>query len=280
MPKTVSEIPFFPIQLYKSLDIKADTWTEEATFQSSGTTRSSRSKHHVRSIADYTANARTIWAQHFGAVEDYAFLSLLPNYHDNPSSSLLCMVEDFMKRGSLKQTYYFLDDHEALHEQLMALDREGRQVVLFGVSFALLDYIDQYHHTFVNVPHIVETGGMKKYRREITRQELHDQLASKFKGARIISEYGMTECLSQLYCLDGKHFQLHDRMQVLIADPSDPLTILPEGQRGRICIIDLANIDTMPFISTDDLGILHEDGVEILGRLDVSDQRGCNYLIG
>jgi len=280
MPKTVREIPFFPIQLFKSLDIKAGSWTEEDTFFSSGTMGSVRSKHLVRSVVDYTDNARFIWTQHFGPIGNYAFLSLLPNYHDNPSSSLLCMVEDFMTHGSLKQTYYYVDDHKSLHEHLIQLDSEGHQVVLFGVSFALLDYIDQYRHTFVNDPIVIETGGMKKYRREVTRKELHDQLSSKFRGAKIISEYGMTECLSQLYCLDGKHFTLNDRMQVLIADPSDPMTILPEGQRGRICIMDLANVDTMPFISTDDLGILHDGGVEILGRLDASDQRGCNYLIG
>ncbi len=185
-----------------------------------------------------------------------------------------------MLRGALKRTHYYLDDLSALHQHLHTLDSAGHKVVLFGVSFALLDYIDQYSHTFVNTPIVIETGGMKKNRREITREELHHQLKQKFEGAHIISEYGMTECMSQLYCKDGKNFELNDRMQVFITDASDPLTILPQGERGRICLIDLANIDTMPFIATDDLGILHDTGVEILGRLDASDLRGCNYLIG
>jgi len=279
-PDTVRDIPFFPIELFKELEVKAGKWNSELIFYSSGTTATTRSKHHISDKKAYLDNARYIWTRHFGPLENYTFLSLLPSYHDNPSSSLLCMVQNFMLHGASQQEHYYLDDFHGLQKHLDDLDEKGRETVLFGVSFALLDYAENHRHTFVNTPLVIETGGMKKFRQEVTRTTLHERLKSCFSGARIISEYGMTECLSQMYCEDNIHFKYNDRMQIWIVDPTDPLTLLEDGRRGRICIIDLANIDTMPFIATSDLGIRHNNGVEILGRIDASDVRGCNYLIG
>lgn len=278
-PETVREIPFFPISLFKDRQIKAGTWEEEKIFYSSGTTSQKRSQHYIREVDLYLKNAKHIWTSHFEEVSHYHFISLLPSYHANPSSSLISMVRDFMMQGRSQEERYHLDNFDVLKEELISLDKQNIPTVLFGVAFALLDFIDIHQITFVNTPLIIETGGMKKYRKEVTRFELHESLRRGFNGAHIISEYGMTECLSQMYCLDGQYFSPNDRMDIVIMDPTDPRHPIGLGQRGRICIIDLMNIDTMPFIATDDIGIKTSDGVEILGRMDASEVRGCNYLI-
>ena len=279
-PHHVEEIPFFPITLFKEIAIKTGSWENELTFTSSGTTQITRSQHFIKDGAIYLKNAQDIWENRFGPLNDYIFLSLLPNYHDNPSSSLLYMIRHFMLNSQNGKEQYFINDEQSLYDAIERYSKESRQVVLFGVSFALLDYVERYQHTHVNQLMVVETGGMKKNRQEITRQALHSALANGFKGASIASEYGMTECLSQMYCTDGTNFKGNERMRVIISDPTDPGTILPLNKRGKINIIDLANIDTVAFIATDDLGHANSPmDIEILGRLDASDLRGCNYLI-
>jgi len=279
-PSSVESIPFCPIGLYKSREIKTGEWNAEQLFLSSGTTQMTRSKHHIRSVEEYLQNAADIWHDHFGPLSDYTFLSLLPNYHANPSSSLLKMVEYFMHHSADGQERYYLDDHNALHTYIESEKRSEKKLVLFGVSFALLDYVDQLQHQQVNNLTVIETGGMKKFKKELTRQELHGTLAAAFDGATICSEYGMTECLSQLYAVGSGHFGLHDMMQVVITDPTDPFTAVSDGTKGRINIIDLANYDTLSFMATDDLGSLDDQGMlEVIGRIDSTDLRGCNYLI-
>lgn len=279
-PHHVEEIPFFPISLFKEVSIKSGAWDSELTFTSSGTTQMTRSQHHVKDGQWYLKNAEHIWQKRFGPLSDYVFLSLLPNYHDNPSSSLLYMIRHFMLNSQIGEEHYFVNDEQGLHDAIERYKLKAKRIVLFGVSFALLDYVERYQHSDVSQLKVVETGGMKKNRQEITRQALHSALAEGFEGATIASEYGMTECLSQIYCTDGANFNLNDRMRILISDPTDPGTLLPINRRGKINIIDLANIDTISFIATDDLGLANTDGdVEILGRLDASDLRGCNYLI-
>lgn len=279
-PQHVEDIPFFPISLFKDISVKSGSWESEVVFTSSGTTQVTRSQHNVKDGQWYLDNAQHIWEKRFGSLSDYVFLSLLPNYHDNPSSSLLYMIRHFMLHSQLGQELYFVADHQSLYDAIEVHKKESRRVVLFGVSFALLDYVARYQHLNVGRLMVVETGGMKKNRREITRRGLHDMLKAGFGKAVIASEYGMTECFSQLYCTDGTNFALNDRMQVLISDPTDPGTFLSINKRGRINIIDLANIDTLSFIATDDLGQANSKSeVEILGRLDASDLRGCNYLI-
>ncbi len=280
IPAHVDDIPFFPISLFKDINIKSGVWEDKLIFTSSGTTQMTRSQHHIRDPHWYLNNTEYIWQQHFGDIGDYVYVSLLPSYHDNPSSSLLYMVRHFMINGLEKREQYYVDDHRGLYESIEQLLKKDMKVVLFGVSFALLEYVETHTHVDAHGLMVVETGGMKKNRREITRSELHSALAKGFVGARIISEYGMTECLSQLYCEDGSNFVMNERMRVLVSDPTDPLLIMPIGSRGKMNIIDLANFDTMSFIATDDLGKINaEDAVEILGRLDASDLRGCNYLI-
>ncbi len=278
-PQTIDDIPFLPITLFKSNIIKTGIWEDEAVFESSGTTGQKRSRHFIFSLESYLQNARHIWELQFGSIAQYEFVSLLPSYQSNPSSSLIKMVSDFMMHGSAQREQYFYNRPAELYEHIEKTQKLNKPCVLFGVSFALLDYLEQFYHRHCPQLTIVETGGMKKFRREITRAQLHRALKDGFRGARIVSEYGMTECLSQMYASDGSHFKDNDRMKILISDPSDPIHVYRDSIRGRINIIDLANIDTICFITTDDLGLQNDEGTQILGRLENSDLRGCNYLI-
>jgi len=253
-PQNVSEIPFLPISLFKSRLISTGVWSPETAFYSSGTTGSVRSQHQIRSLPGYLSNTRLIWEETFGSLEDYRFVSLLPSYHDNPSSSLIHMVHYFMKCGSGRAEAYYLNHTEELHKLIEETRGSSDRVVLFGVSFALMDYVDQYQHGDCSHIIVVETGGMKKRGREITRTALHGILRSGFSKASIVSEYGMTECLSQLYCLNSRSFHSNSKMDYLIGDPTDPAKVLDTGSRGRILLIDLANVDSVAFISTDEPG--------------------------
>ena len=279
-PQTVEDIPFMPISLFKHRQIKSGSWPTERIFLSSGTTQLTRSRHHIRSLDHYLKIATSIWETTFGELQDYTFISLLPNYHENPSSSLLAMVSFFMREGKGGKEAYFIDNFAALAKTIDDLLSEGEQVVLFGVSFALLEYIQTYRHTRAHGMIVVETGGMKRFAKEITRFELHQKLQEGFDKAQITSEYGMTECQSQLYSLSDGVFEANAYMSWVLKDPYDPVQTVSPGQRGRICLIDLANVDTLSFIATDDLGMERgAEGLEVLGRLDHSDLRGCNYLI-
>jgi len=281
-PKTIQEIPFLPITLFKTNAIQTSEWNAERIFKSSGTTQMSRSQHYIRSLGWYYANTERIWEDHFGPLSDYEFVSLLPNYHENPDSSLLTMVSHFMKHSRNAKEDYFLDDYESLYARIVASKNDKVKLVLFGVSFALLEYCEGHaHHNLENVI-VVETGGMKKYKKEITRSDLHQKLKDCFQGAAVYSEYGMSECLSQLYTShdSSTEFICNNHMRILISDPTDPYHFLPMGRSGRINIIDLANVDSIAFIATDDIGRQKSmDRVEVLGRLSNAELRGCNYLI-
>lgn len=279
-PGAIEEIPFCPVSLFKSNTIKSGNWEAQQIFLSSGTTAMERSNHSVRDIPFYHENARHIWNQDFGALREYDFISLLPNYHDNPSSSLLSMVSHFMKNSFYGEEKYFLNDLGALHTYLEESKKSRQKTVLIGVSFALLSYLDLYSHVDMSHLIVIETGGMKRYREELTRSALQKRLSQGFQNATLCSEYGMTECFSQIYAIRGDQFRLNDRMRILISDPSDPFYLLPMGRTGRVNIIDLANIDTLSFFATDDIGKISDDEhIEILGRISNSDLRGCNYLI-
>ena len=276
----LADIPFCPVSLFKSNDIKTGRWEPEKVFLSSGTTVMERSKHAVREVSFYHQNTAHIWQQYFEDLGEFDFVSLLPNYHENAASSLLSMVAYFMKHSRLGKEQFYLNDTDDLYRYLESSKESRHKTILIGVSFALLSYLDLHAHKDMAHLIVIETGGMKRYREELTRSELHGRLLEGFQSALLCSEYGMTECLSQIYAIGGSQFKLNDRMRTLISDPSDPFCMLPLGRTGRVNIIDLANIDTLSFFATDDIGrMLDGEHVEILGRISNSDLRGCNYLI-
>lgn len=271
---------FLPISAFKSHAVKSSNWMEEMIFESSGTTGTISSKHLVRDSKLYLNNALNIFESRFGDVSNFCILALLPNYLERGNSSLVAMVDHFIKKSNHSSSGFFLYDFDSLAFQLNYNEENGIKTLLFGVSFALLDFVvtvapRNYKHLL-----IMETGGMKGRRKEITRDELHNELSTGFKDAIISSEYGMTELFSQAYLEDDGWFYPGSTMKVLITEINDPLKLERVGKAGVINIIDLANVDTCSFITTEDIGILNEKGgFKVLGRLDDSDLRGCNLMI-
>ena len=275
---TVEEIPFLPIQFYKTHQVISSKASIEIAFTSSGTTRSVASKHHVTDLELYKSSFRKGFQQFYGKIQDYIVLALLPSYLEREGSSLIYMVNDMIKKSNNKASGFYLNNITELKDTLISLDSQGQKVLLIGVSFALLDLVEQ--HQF-NLKHtiVMETGGMKGRRKELVREELHSKLKQGFGANSIHSEYGMTELLSQAYSKGNGLFKTPSWMKVLTRDTEDALTILNEGKTGGINIIDLANINSCAFISTQDLGRVHsDDSFEIIGRFDNSDIRGCNLM--
>lgn len=281
VPNNAEDCIFLPISFFKTHEIRSGDWSSQCTFRSSGTSNSSiRSSHMVRSIADYHRNTIRLWKSYFGSIAQYEILSLLPNYHENPESSLLSMLSYFTQHSLSSQNHSYLYNFGDLNKHLEKNIKLGVPTLVFGVRFALYDYALQYKHGKCDKLMVVETGGMKKRERELSNREISEVLNSCFAGGQIVGEYGMTECFSQLYDPDQKGFKVNDRMRVVISDVTDPFEVVSNGTRGRINIIDLANVDTISFISTDDLGYIDENQrLHILGRIDHCDIRGCNHLI-
>lgn len=276
----IEQIPFLPIQLFKYHTIKSGDWEAETIFTSSGTTLDHPSEHHVRSLAWYENNAFKAFEKRYGSLKDYVVLALLPSYLERTGSSLVFMVEQFIKASEHTDSGFFLYNTKELLEVLGKCAKENQRVLLLGVTYALLDLAAEYPQQFQNVV-LMETGGMKGRRAEMTKKQVHAVLKNAFQLEQIHSEYGMTELLSQAYSTGEGLFQPSAAMKVLIRDATDPLHILGPHKTGGINIIDLANLDTCSFIATDDLGRAYEDdSFEVLGRLDASDLRGCNLLIG
>ncbi|PHN05849.1 long-chain-fatty-acid--protein ligase [Flavilitoribacter nigricans] len=278
-PKELSDIPFLPIQLFKSFALQSGAWDAVRTFTSSGTTGRQTSRHLLREDDWYRRNARRGFEYFYGALEDYCVLALLPAYLERTGSSLVFMADDFIQRSRYPESGFFLKDYDALVRQLRHCREKGIPVLLIGVSFALWDLAEQYPMDLSGTI-IMETGGMKGRRREITREELHGIFKTAFRVEAVHSEYGMTELLSQAYSLGGGLFHPTPTMRVMTREITDPLAPQDLGKTGAVNIIDLANLDTISFIATDDLGRVYKDGsFEILGRLDASDLRGCNLLL-
>lgn len=276
---SVEDIPFLPIDFFKSKAVLSVSDSPQITFTSSGTTGSSTSKHLVTRLDYYEYSFRTAFAHFYGNIENYAVLALLPSYLEREGSSLIYMVDDFIKRSQNPESGFYLHNYEALSEKLSRLDREGQQVLLIGVSYALLDLIEKQTFNLRNTI-IMETGGMKGRRKEMIREELHQILAKGFGVNQIHSEYGMTELLSQAYSMGHGIFECPPWMDVLIRDTEDPLSYIGYGKTGGINVIDLANINSCAFIATQDLGKKFKNGnFEILGRFDHSDIRGCNLMV-
>ncbi|MDO5970653.1 acyl transferase [Flavivirga aquimarina] len=277
--KAIEDIPFLPIQFFKSHKILSTKDTIKTTFSSSGTTGSITSKHHVTDLDIYNKSFSKGFQQFYGNVEDYAILALLPSYLEREGSSLIYMVDTMIKQSKHAESGFYLDNYSELKDTLITLDSRGKKILLIGVSFALLDLVEA-HQFNLNNTIIMETGGMKGRRKELIREALHTTLKTGFGVNAIHSEYGMTELLSQGYSKGHGIFNYPNWMQILIRDTEDPLSILSSGKTGGINVIDLANINSCSFIATQDLGRINNNGTfEIIGRFDNSDIRGCNLMV-
>ena len=276
--KEVSDIPFLPIEFFKTHQIKTGDFEHEETFLSSGTTGANHSKHLVKDLSLYEDSYINAFKQFYGNIEDYCVLGLLPSYLERKGSSLIYMVDDLIRRSNHNESGFFLDNQAELIEILKKNVENNQKTILFGVSFALLDLAESYQIDLSDVI-IMETGGMKGRRKELTRTELHAIYKNSFGVANIHSEYGMTELLSQAYSKGNGLFKTPRWMKVLIRDINDPFSYLQVNKTGGINVIDLANINSCSFIATQDLGKYSAEGFEVLGRFDNSDLRGCNLLI-
>jgi hypothetical protein len=279
--KTIKQIPFLPISFFKSHSIKTQSTSvnDGVIFESSGTTGFNTSKHLVAYPQIYQTALFNAFKYFFGHPSRYVFLGLLPSYLQQKHSSLIYMVKELMRYSNQKENGFYLDDFENLHITLRQLRNTDKKVILIGVTYALLDFVQNYK---INYPRLIvmETGGMKGRRKELTRSEVHQLLKQGFHVSNIHSEYGMTELLSQAYSERDGIFHAPPWMKVLVRDTHAPLHILQTKKPGAINIIDIANTFSCPFIATDDLGQVYEDGsFEVLGRIDFSDVRGCNTMI-
>lgn len=275
--QTLEEIPFLPIRFFKDFEIISGNRKTEKIFTSSGTTGSSVSKHFVTNLSFYHESLDKSFSDFYGELKDYTLFALLPSYLEREGSSLIDMVEYWIKESG--KGGFYLYNHEELYHDLLENERQGKKAILIGVSFALLDFVENFS---MNLNHtiVMETGGMKGRKEEITREELHRILRDGFGLQEIHSEYGMTELLSQAYSKGNAKFQTPQWMKIKIRDTEDPLNLLPVGKTGGINVIDLANLNSCSFIATDDLGKIYPDGTfEILGRFDHSDVRGCNLMV-
>ncbi len=278
--KKIEEIPFLPIDFFKTHEVVAGSVSKETTiFTSSGTTGNVQSKHYVSNIYVYEKSYLKGFEFFYGNMEDYCVLALLPSYLERDGSSLIYMAEDLIKKTKHSESGFYLNNYDELISKINVLEAKGQKTLLIGVTYALLDLAEKQKMNFKNTI-IMETGGMKGKRKEMVREELHATLCKRLGVNKIHSEYGMTELLSQAYSKGDGIFNCPPWMKILIRDTNDPFTILGKNKTGGINIIDLANINSCSFIATQDLGKLHsDDSFEVLGRFDNSDIRGCNLLV-
>lgn len=272
------QIPFLPVSFFKTHTILSGDYSEELVFESSGTTGMETSKHYVVDASLYQESFTRGLQLFYGDLSQYAVFALLPSYLERKNSSLVYMVEKLLLLSNRKMGGFYLNELGALKEQLLEAKQSGLKIILFGVTFALLDMAENFP---VDIPEaiIIETGGMKGRRKEITREELHEKLCNSFGVPKIHSEYGMTELLSQAWSAGDGIFRCPPWMKIMISDTNDPLSYLENGRTGGINIIDLANFHSCSFIATQDLGRVFDDETfEVLGRFDNSDIRGCSLL--
>ena len=273
--RSIEKIPFLPVSFFKNEIIKTGQWKEEKIFESSSTTGVNVSKHYIKDLRFYFDNARYCFESFFGdSIRNYIFFALLPSYLERNTSSLVYMIKHFI---NLSDGGFYKYDYETLLNDLRKY-KGNKKIILFGVTFALLEMASKYKTDLSNVI-IMETGGMKGRYKEMPREEIHEKLKNAFNVDKIYSEYGMTELLSQCYSGGDGIFTLSPTVKIIIKDIYDPFSSVPPGKQGKINIIDLANLDTCGFLSTDDLGVLlNRREFKVLGRTDESDIRGCNLL--
>ncbi|SFC32907.1 Acyl-protein synthetase, LuxE [Flexibacter flexilis DSM 6793] len=274
----VPQIPFMPIEFFKNHRVLSTHAPIEQIFESSGTTGQVRSKHFVTDTAFYLRTCEQIFQQHYGKLSDFTFLALLPSYLERDGSSLVCMMDYFIQKGA-EYSGFYLHNIDELILNLKAAKYAGKKVMLWGVTFALLDLAEQHDLDLEGVI-VVETGGMKGRRQEMIREELHAFLCRKFHISTIHSEYGMTELFSQGYSAGNGIFTTPPWLKILLRDPNDPFDMNISRKRGGINVVDLANIDSCCFIETKDMGEYDQNlTFRVLGRLDNSDVRGCNLML-
>jgi hypothetical protein len=277
--KAIRQIPFLPVSFFKTHDILSAKKLAGGIFTSSGTTGMINSRHLVTDVSWYEESFRQAFQLFYGNIGDYCVLALLPSYLEREGSSLIYMAEDMVKRSENPDSGFYLYNHEDLFRQLKKQQQIRRPTLLMGVTFALLDFAEQYQLAFPELI-VMETGGMKGRRKEMIREELHQTLCKGFGVKCIHSEYGMTELLSQAYSKGKGIFNCPPWMRVITRDTNDPMSNLSGNQTGGVNVIDLANINSCSFIATQDLGRAYADGsFQVLGRFDNSDIRGCNLLI-
>jgi len=277
----LEDIPFLPIEFFKYHKVISNIKEEdiELVFESSGTTGEITSKHLVKDLNFYKKVSENIFYNFYGKLDEYIFLALLPSYLERENSSLVYMVDHFIKESKSTHSGFYLNDLEKLKEKLISLKNQHKKIVLIGVTFALLDFAEQFSIDLEDII-IIETGGMKGRRKEMIREEVHQILQEKLNVKNIHSEYGMTELLSQAYSKGDGLFVTPNSMKVLIRDINDPFSYNNKNKSGGLNIIDLANVDSCSFIETKDIGYIEDSNqFKILGRLDNSDIRGCNLLI-
>ncbi|MFC4873663.1 acyl transferase [Negadavirga shengliensis] len=278
--KRIVDIPFLPVSFFKTHQVVTGTSADfPVVYTSSGTTGTVNSRHYVWSEDFYLAHAARVFEAHYGSLDQYHVLALLPSYLERQGSSLVAMVDHFIKKSQSAESGFYLYDHEALLEKLDRLREGQKKILLIGVTFALLDLAEKAARLPANPNLIImETGGMKGRRREMIREEVHDVLKSAFGAEQIHSEYGMTEMMSQAYSKGEGIYTKSAWVGVYIRDTHDPFN-LESRKSGGINVVDLANFHSCAFIETQDLGTVHADGsFKVLGRMDNSEIRGCNLM--
>ncbi len=274
-----SQIPFFPIEFYKNHKIIYKSYIESTVFFSSGTTGANQSRHFVVDEKLYQQSFTNAFENFYGNINDYCFLALLPGYLEREGSSLIYMVNELMKISNHPNNGFYLNEYKELELNIRNLKDKKQKYMIFGVTYALLDFAEKFKIDLSDGIMMV-TGGMKGKRQELTSEEVNSLLKRSFDLDQVHSEYGMTELLSQAYSKGGGLFSTPEWMKVLIRDTYDPFSYLPMGKSGGINVIDLANIYSCSFIETKDLGRINKNGqFEVLGRFDNSDIRGCNLLV-
>lgn len=280
--RRIEQIPFLPVSFFKTHDVKTTLFDAETIFQSSGTTGMEYSKHHIKSLSLYEKAFLSSFRHFYGDPSDYVFLALLPNYLENKNSSLIYMMNHLIQNSHFKESGFYLYNHQELHEMLNKMKKKGGKTILFGVTYALLDFLESYS---LNYPDLIvfETGGMKGRRKEMVKEEVHALIKEGFCVPSIHSEYGMCELLSQAYSKGENLFSTPPWMKMILRDEKDPIpsnlnSIEPKS--GAINIIDLANVYSCAFIATEDLGRRAKNGmIEITGRMDSARLRGCNLMV-
>ena len=275
--ESVIEIPFLPISFFKTHKVLTGNPECSHIFESSGTAGKT-SSHHVADIEVYEQSFFNCFELFYGHPNQFAVIGLLPGYLEKPNSSLIYMMQKLIEISDCVDSGFYLDNYQKLHDVLKRREQANQKTFLLGVSFALLDFAEQFPCSLQHTT-LVETGGMKGRRKELVREELHAQLKQYLDVGDIQSEYGMTELLSQAYAKDNGRFRCPPWMKVLVRNPNNPLDIQAYGT-GCLNIIDLANKNSCAFIGSDDLGRVYSDGTfEVIGRVDSSDVRGCNLMV-